>query len=298
MESTLKITRLSSSSLIWISFIFLTIAWGSSFILVKRGLEAYEPAQVASIRLSSAMIALLGLAINHIKQVPRDRLPYIFLSGLFGLFIPAFMFAWAQRGVSSSIAGVLNAFTPCMTFILGIVFFRQKGSLMKILGIFLGFLGTTLLILINPKGQISFNSYAIFVIVATVCYGLNLNIVKRYLPEVRSLHLTSLTIAMTGLIAFLYLLSTDWITVYQAAPKGHSALAASVGLGLLGTAAGQLVFNRMLQMTSAVFASSITYFIPIVAVMWGVWDGEVLTIWHYLGMALIIGGVLILNKFK
>jgi drug/metabolite transporter (DMT)-like permease len=298
MESTLKITRLSSSSLIWISFIFLTIAWGSSFILVKRGLEAYEPAQVASIRLSSAMIALLGLAINHIKQVPRDRLPYIFLSGLFGLFIPAFMFAWAQRGVSSSIAGVLNAFTPCMTFVLGIVFFRQKGGLMKILGIFLGFLGTTLLILINPKGQISFNSYAIFVIVATVCYGLNLNIVKRYLPEVRSLHLTSLTIAMTGLIALLYLFSTDWITVYQAAPKGHSALAASVGLGLLGTAAGQLVFNRMLQMTSAVFASSITYFIPIVAVMWGVWDGEVLTIWHYLGMALIIGGVLILNKFK
>jgi drug/metabolite transporter (DMT)-like permease len=298
MESSLKITRLSNSSLIWISFVFLTIAWGSSFILVKRGLEAYEPAQVASIRLSSAMIALLGLAISHIKQVPRDRLPYIFLSGVFGLFIPAFMFAWAQRGVSSSIAGVLNAFTPCMTFVLGIVFFRQKGGFMKIIGIFLGFLGTSLLILINPKGQISFNNYGLFVIVATICYGLNLNIVKRYLPDIRSLHLTSLTIASTGIIALLYLLTTDWITVYQAAPKGHSALAASIFLGLLGTASGQLVFNRMLQMTSAVFASSITYFIPIVAVTWGVLDGEVLTIWHYLGMSLIIGGVLILNRFK
>jgi drug/metabolite transporter (DMT)-like permease len=283
---------------VWSSFLFLTLAWGSSFILVKRGLQAFSPAQVASIRLSVAMLALIGLAVQHVGQIPRARMGYVFLSALLSIFMPAYCFALAQMGISSSIAGVLNALTPSMAFVIGLLFFQQKSNTFKVLGLALGFLGSALLILVNSKGQIALNAYALFVVVATFGYGINVNIVKRYLHDVKPLHLSTVSVAIAGLFAVTYLLSTNWLTILQTAPKGQSAFLAACTLGLLGTAAAQIFFNRMLQLSSAVFASSITYFIPIVAVMWGIWDGEILTFLHLIGIAMIIGGIVILNRFR
>jgi drug/metabolite transporter (DMT)-like permease len=277
-------------------FLFLMLAWGSSFILVKRGLEVFAPMQVASIRLSSAMIAMLGFSIPQLRHIPRRQLPYIFLSSILGLFVPAFLFSYAQTGLNSSLAGVINALTPCMTFIVGLSFFGQAATWTKVVGLVLGFAGTASLILTNAKGALSLNYYAFYVVAATVLYGFNLNIVKRFLPDVRAWHLSTASVLMVGTISLAYLLTTDWLTVLQTTPKAPSAFMAVVALGLLGTAIAQTVFNYLLQMTSAVVASSITYLVPIVAVLWGVWDGEILTAWHFFGMTLILGGVVILNR--
>ena len=284
--------------IVWASFLFLMLTWGSSFILIKRSLEAFSAAQVASLRLASAMLALIGFAVSHVRQIPRDRLPYVFLSGLFGMFFAAFLFSLAETGLSSSITGVLNALTPCMTFVLGIVLFRQKSNAMQIVGLLLGFVGSATLVLVNAKGEMSVNHYAFYVIAATICYGLNLNIVKRFLPNVKAFHLSTVSVSMVGLLGLAYLLTTNWLDIVQNAPNGKASLLAAVTLGVVGTAAAQVVFNRMLQNSTAVFASSITYFIPIVALIWGVWDGEVLSVWHYAGMVLIMGGILILNRFR
>ena len=281
---------------LWASFIFLMIAWGSSFILVKRSLVSFPPAQVVSIRLVAAMVALIGLAVVHFKHIARSKLPYIFLSAMLGIFVPAYLFAFSQVGMSSSVVGVLNALTPCMTFIVGVSFFQQPSNKFKILGLTIGFIGSAILILANSKGQLSVSSYVFLVIAATVCYGVNLNIVKRFLPEVKSFHISTVTVAISGILSLVYLLTTNFWIIIQTTENGKSSLLAAVLLGLLGTAAAQTVFNRMLQISTAVFASSITYFIPIVAVLWGVWDGEILNAVHYLGMALIIGGVIILNR--
>jgi drug/metabolite transporter (DMT)-like permease len=282
----------------WISFIVLTIAWGSSFMLVKRGLQSFSPWQVASIRLTAAMTVFLPFALRYFKEIPKAQLPYIFLSGLLSMCIPAFLFCAAQVGLSSSIVSILNALTPAFTFIVGVFFYQQKSKMMQIVGLTIGFIGSALLIFINPKGEITLNFYAFYVVAATVCYGINVNMVKRFLPDVKPLHLTSIAVMVAGILALPYLLSTNWITIYNTAPKGKESFFASVALGVISTAFAQFIFNRMLQFSTAVFASSITYFIPIVAVMWGVLDGEILLPLHFLGMAFIIGGILILNKFR
>ena len=288
----------SVSLIIWVSFFVLTVSWGSSFILVKRGLQAYSSWQVASIRLSAAFMALGGLAFFHIKQIPKEKLKYIIISGLLGMFIPSYMFSLAQMGISSSVAGVLNALTPAFAFIVGIIFFKQPSKLMQIVGLSIGFIGSALLILVNSKGEFSLNAYAFCIVFATACYGLNVNIVKKYLTGVNPLHITTVSVATAGLLGLAHLLTTNWLEIARNAPKGKESLLAAVVLGLIGTAFSQLVFNKMLRYSTAVFATSITYFIPIVALMWGVWDGETMSFWQYIGMAGIIAGVLILNRFK
>jgi drug/metabolite transporter (DMT)-like permease len=293
-----SIPTLSIKVQIWVSFVVLTIAWGSSFMLVKKGLQSFTPWQVASIRLTAAMSVFLPFAIKYFKEIPKSQLPFIVLSGLLSMCIPAFLFCAAQIGLGSSIVSVLNALTPAFTFIFGVLFYHQKSKLMQIVGLTIGFIGSAMLILINAKGELSINYFAFYVVLATIFYGINVNMVKRYLSDAKPLHLTSLAVTVSGLLTLPYLLSTNWLTVLKTAPKGTESLIAAIVLGVVSTALAQFIFNRMLQYSTAVFASSITYFIPIVAVMWGVLDGEVLLPLHFLGMACIIGGILILNKFK
>jgi drug/metabolite transporter (DMT)-like permease len=197
----------------WVSFLVLTIAWGSSFMLVKKGLQSFTPWQVASIRLTAAMTVFLPFAIKFFKEIPKSQLPYIVLSGLLSMCIPAFLFCAAQIGLSSSIVSVLNALTPAFTFIFGVFFYHQKSKLMQIVGLTIGFIGSAMLILINAKGELSINYSAFYVVIATILYGINVNMVKRYLPDVKPLHLTSVAVTVSGLLTLPYLLSTDWITV-------------------------------------------------------------------------------------
>ena len=286
------------STLIWLSFFVLTLTWGSSFILVKRGLEAYSSWQVASLRMVSAFVVLGVFGAMALRYIPVRKLPIIFVSSMLSMFVPAYLFSAAQMGVSSSVAGVLNTLTPVFTFIMGILLFRQPAKWLQIVGLSLGFVGSAVLILRNNQGDFALNGYALCVVAATICYGLNVNLVKKYLSDVKPLHYSAVAVSMGGILAAMHFFSTNWLDIYQTAPKGKSAFWAVVTLGVIGTAFSQLIFNMMLQYATAVFASSITYFIPIVAVIWGVWDGEVLTLWHFLGMACIIGGILIINKAK
>jgi drug/metabolite transporter (DMT)-like permease len=283
--------------MIWASLIFLMLVWGSTFILVKRGLETFGPSQVASLRMTAAMIPLLYWGIRHAFLVPRDRLKYLFASAMLGVFVPSFLFANAQMYINSSMAGVLNALTPAMTFVIGLVFFGQPSSWMKILGLLIGFLGSATLIMINAEGKFAVNNYAFLIVIATMGYGANVNVVKHYLRDVHPIHLTTITLSICGLLGLGYFLTTDWPADALTTAQGRQSLLSLIALGLLGTALAQTVFNRMLSVTSALFASSITYFIPIVAVMWGVWDGEVMSVFHYLGMLLVIIGIVILSRF-
>jgi drug/metabolite transporter (DMT)-like permease len=284
--------------LIWGSFFLLTLFWGSSFILIKRGLLALDPLHLASLRLTAALCVMLGFALRNVRKIPREKLGYVALSGFLSMGIPAYLFCMAQTGLNSSIVGVLNAMTPAFTFIVGVLMYRQKARWLQSIGLLLGFVGSAMLILVNARGELTLNHYAFFVIAATICYGLNVNMVKHYLKDVNAIHLTTVAVCVAGLGGVVHLLCTDWVGPLMASPHGLKSLAAAIALGVLGTALSQLIFNRMLVFSSAVFASSITYFIPIVAVLWGVLDGETLLPLHFIGMGLIIAGILIINKSK
>ena len=290
----------NSGLIIWLSFFLLTLAWGSSFILVKRALAGgFTPFEVASMRMVAAMSVLIVPAIASLPKVPRNKLPYMAVSGLISMLIPAFLFCTAQVHINSSVASILNALTPAFTFIVGIVAFQQPLKRMQVVGLLVGFIGTAMLILVNPKGELSINHYAFLILLATLLYGTNVNLVKNKLSGIKPSHISSLAVSASGIAAVGYLLFSGSIPhIYSNSITHPWALGAMLLLGAMGTAFATLIFNYMLTHTTSVFASSITYFIPIVGVMWGVWDGEVLVLQHYLGMLFIIGGVLILNKSK
>jgi drug/metabolite transporter (DMT)-like permease len=189
--------------------------------------------------------------------------------------------------------------TPAFTFIIGVLAFRQPMKVAQGVGLIIGFIGTVLLIIVNSKGQFSLNEYAFLVLIATICYGTNVNLVKTKLSDISFFHLSSVTVAIAGFSALiLILISGSSAHLIQNSFEHPWSFGAMFLLGAMGTASSQLIFNNLLSITTPVFASAITYFIPIVAIFWGLLDGETLSFGQLIGMALVVGGVFILNKNK
>lgn len=283
----------------WLILVALALIWGSSFILVKKGLQAFSPPQVASIRVFVAFLSLAPLALFSWRYVPLSKLGYLFLSGFLGIFFPAFLFAFAQSKISSLMAGILNSLTPLFALLVGVLFFGQQGSLTRYAGVVVGFLGTVALILVNRGGgQIAVNAYALLIVLAALMYGINVNLVKKYLSLLPPLHVSTLSLFLVGPFALISLMNLKVVHTYQHTPGSKTSLFFLILLGLFSTGLGTVLFNRLLQLTSALFASSVTYLIPVVAVTWGILDGEPLTWAHILSMMLIIAGVWMVNRNK
>lgn len=283
-------------TLAWGILLTLSLIWGSSFILIKKGLAVYSPAQVGALRVISGFVFLLGLVIYRFRKIPRAKWGTLFISGMAGIFVPAFLFPLAQTHVDSAITGVLNALTPMSALIIGTLAFHQKTSLGKVIGVVVGFIGITILIFTGSDGNFSFNAYALYVVAATVCYGFNLNYIKRYLSDLKSIDASIFAIAFVGPLAIVYLFSTDFTTVYSQKEGSLFALAMIGILGVFGTALSLILFNKLLQMTNPIFTSSVTYLIPIIAIIWGVADGEKLLPSHYIGILITIAGVWLVNR--
>lgn len=277
----------------------LSLIWGSSFILIKWGLESLTSVQVGAIRILSASLFLSPIAIFRLKRVNRNTGLLLLVIGLVGSLGPAFLFAIAQTEISSALTGVLNALTPLFVIIMGAVFFKKTITKSTTMGIIAGFAGTTALILGSSNGGItSVNVYALLVVLATLMYGVNLNTIKYYLKDVDALTITSVSLLFVGPFAAIVLFNTDFISRISESPQAVEGLAYISALGVVGTAIALILFNYMVKITDPVFASSVTYIIPIVAIIWGVLDGEQIFPIQYFGIVLILLGVWLANRSK
>lgn len=288
-----------SKSLPIFILILLALIWGSSFILIKRGLDSFTPIQVGTIRVSFACLVMLPIAIKHLRTVYKYKWKKIFVLGFVANLMPAILFALAETGLSSSLAGILNSLTPLFTIMIGTLFFKVGMNRKQTLGLVVGLAGSIALSFIGSGGQLgSFNYYALFVILATIFYGFSSNMVKEWFSNIGSVVLTSLAMFSIGPFGIAYLATTDFVYKMQTLDGAWASLGYLFILGAVGTAFALVLFNKLIQMSSAVFASTVTYLIPIGAVIWGIIDGESLFFMHYVGMALIILGVYIVNKNK
>jgi len=278
--------------------IILAIIWGTSFILMKRGLLVFSADEVGALRVTAASLVLLPFAIFKLREMPRTEYWKPFLSGLMGIFFPAFLFATAQTQIESSIAGILNSLTPIFTLIIGVVIFQQKFKPLAAIGFLLSLGGTVLLIISRSSGSIgSINYYAFLIVIACVFYGSNVNFLKFKITGLSSMTITSLALLFIGPLAMVYLFGfTGFVSKLTDTPGAWSAAGYVVLLGIMSTSVATLLFTKLIKISSPIFASSVTYIMPIVAVMWGVLDGEQLYTGHYLGMATIIGGVYLANR--
>lgn len=278
--------------------IVLSLIWGTSFILIKQGLKVFAPDVVGALRVTAASLFLLPLAFPKLKELKQGDHFKILVSGMMGIFIPAFLFAWAQTQLNSSLAGILNTLSPLWTMIIGALFFTQRFRGFAILGIIISFTGTILLALSRSGGSITgFNMYALLIVAACALYGANLNWVKFKIHDLGSVAITSVSLLFIGPLGAAYLfLFTDFTTTLTTVPGGWKAFGFIVLLALMSTAVANLLFMKLVRISTPLFASSVTYIMPIVAVMWGVIDGEKLLPGHFLGMAAILGGVYLANK--
>lgn len=278
--------------------ILLALIWGTSFILIKQGLKVFSPAEVGSLRVAAASIFLLPFALLRWRELKQGDHSKLFLSGMMGIFIPAFLFALAQTRLQSSVTGILNTLSPIWAVVMGVLFFNQRFRGFAIVGLLISFGGAIILALARADGAIGgFNGYALLVVLACALYGTNVNYLKYKVQGLGSLTVTSVSLLLIWPFALVYLLAfTDFTSKLIEQPGAWQAAGFIVILALMSTAVANLIFNKLLQISSPLFAASVTYVMPIVSVMWGVLDGEKLYLGHFIGMAAILGGVYLANR--
>ena len=276
----------------------LSLIWGTSFILIKQGLKSFSADEVAALRVLSAFVFLAPMAWVRFKEVKREDVWKLFVSGMMAVFIPAFLFALAQTHLNSSLAGILNTLSPIWTVLIGAMLFDQRFKGWAILGLVISFSGSILLAMARAGGGLGgFNSYALLIVLACAFYGMNLNFVKFKIHGYSPMVIISVSLMLIAPLAFVYLFGfTDFISDLSNHEGAWKSLFFIVILGLMSTAVANLLFYHLLKISSPLFTSSVTYLLPIVAVMWGLIDGEQLLAGHFIGMALILGGVFLANK--
>ena len=288
------------SSLVWPLLLVLALIWGSSFILMKRGLFAegvpmLSAWQLATVRLSVAWLALSPFLIRHHAYLRSHFWPLLG-AGVLGNGIPAFLFATAQSRIDSSLSGMLNSLTPLMTLLAGVLLFGTRVRGIHLLGILLGLVGAAGLILAaRGGGPLDMNAYALMPVLGTVCYGLSGNIVKRHLYGLPPIATAALALTFVGPVSLMLVAGSGLGDTLATVPGSGRALGFVVVLAVMSSALALVLWNMLLQHTSALRASSVTYLMPVVAIGWGVLDGELIGL-RELGMiALVLSGVYIVG---
>ena len=282
----------------WVFLFLLALIWGSSFILIKKSLIGLSPMQLGSLRIIITGFILFIAGFNSLKNLSKNTIKWIALSGFLGTFFPAFLFAYAETEIDSAIASILNSIVPINTILFGFLAFNIISTKRQIIGVLIGFAGAILLIsngaAINPNQNYW---YAFLVIIATVMYAFNINIIKRHLQNIPPLTIAVGNFMVIIVPAFLVLIYSGFFTqqVLQG-PNFSISIFYVFLLSLFGTAIAKVLFNNLVQISTPVFASSVTYIMPIVAVFWGLLDNEVFSFWQGIATLIILGGVYLANS--
>jgi drug/metabolite transporter (DMT)-like permease len=278
----------------WLLLVLIGTIWGSSFILMKKGLIVFSATQIAALRMGLAWLVTLPFLLPRFGQISKKEWLVLLSVGLFGNGLPAFLFATAQTKIDSSLAGMLNSLVPILTMIFGLALFGLRTWFLQVVGLFIGFLGAILLI-VMPGGIDGFKPEALLVVVASMCYAFNLNMVRKFLPTMPSMVITAGSFLWIGPACLIYLFNTDFVARldYDHALQSFGAIAI---LAVVGTTVAVLMFNKLIQSGGALFASMVTYIVPIVAIIWGVLDGEKVSAWSISGVFVILAGVYLVNK--
>ncbi|MFV8361869.1 DMT family transporter [Flavobacterium sp. ZT3P35] len=287
---------MESKQLKWVYLVVLALVWGSSFILIKKGLIGLTALQLGSLRILFAAIFLMIIGFRSLAKIPKVKWKYIALTSMFGTFIPAYLFAIAQTQIDSSVSSILNSLTPLNTLILGALVFGLQFKRNQIFGILIGLAGSALLILNGAIHHPEQNYYyAILVLIASICYAVNVNLIKKHLHDLSPLSITTGNFVVLFVPAFIVLFFSGFFEVVQEVKVQESVLFIMV-LGVVGTGIANILFFKLIQISSPVFATSVTYLIPVVAFCWGLLDNEMLTAVQFFGAFIILIGVYLSAK--
>ena len=283
----------------WLYLAVLSIIWGSSFILIKKGLVGLNPFQLASLRMIFAAIAIGIYSFNSLKKIPKKSWKWIIITAYFGTFFPVYLISYGQTEIESGLASIITTVTPINTLIIGIIFFSLSFSTKQIFGLFIGLLGSILLLYEAKENNSDTNIfYSFFVFMTTVGYAASVNLIKKYLTEIPPDVVTAGIFLSISPPALMVLIFSDFSSLDFYDTKVINSILFVFILGVISSATAQTLFNKFVKIASPLFASAVTYTMPIVAIFWALLDGEVLTIMQYFAAAIILIGVYMVNKKK
>ncbi len=284
----------------YIILFILSLIWGSSFILMKWGLISFSPEQVGALRILFSAFVFLPIFIRKLKKFTFREYKILFFYGAFGVGLPPFLYTFAQSHIQSSMAGILNSLVPLWTLIIGIFAFSQQFNLKKILGVVIGLTGAIIITFARSGGDaFAFdinNAWGLLVVVATLCYGISDNLLKAKLQDYDSKDLAAFAFGLMALPALGILVTTDISTIDFDSKQVYYSLGAILILAVVGSAFAQYLFAKLIQKSDPLFASFVTYLIPIVALLWGAFDGESVGMLHIVGLVIILSSIYFVNS--
>jgi drug/metabolite transporter (DMT)-like permease len=290
---------MDSKSQKWIYLSILALVWGSSFILMKKALISLTPIQLGALRVLIAGVFLLLVGFKSLKEIRPRHYKYIVYTAITGTFVPVFLFAYAVSGIDSSIASILNSLTPFNTFIVGALAFGFTFKKQQLLGILIGLIGTVILILKGADLNPNQNYWLSFlIIIASIGYAFNVNMVKKHLHDISALSIVAGNFLLLIVPGAIVLAFTDFFSTFEMNQTNINSLGYVTILAIVGTGLAKVLYNKMVHLATPIFASSVTYLIPIVAVFWGMLDGEKLSFTQLIAAVIILFGVYLVNKKK
>jgi drug/metabolite transporter (DMT)-like permease len=283
----------------WLYLILLALVWGSSFILMKKALVGLTPIQLGALRIIFTGIFLFSTSASSVKKIKKKHWKFITFTAFAASFFPVFLFAYSVDKIDSAVVSILNSFTPFNTLIFGAMLFGFTFRKVQFYGILIGLVGCVILILSGASLNENQNYwYAIFVLIASVGYALNVNMVKKYLYDLTPRAIVTGNFLLIFIPAIIVLYATGFFSDYVYDKEGLTALGYVAVLAIFGTGLAKIMYNKLVQISTPIFSSSVTYLIPLVAVFWGFLDGEAFSIIQILGGVIILLGVYLVNKKK
>ena len=281
----------------WLYLILLSLVWGSSFLLIKRALIGLSVVQLGALRIVLASLLLFIFGFRSLKEMSIKDWKWVAIAGFLSSFFPPFLFALAQTEIDSGVASIFNSVVPLLTIVIGIALFGAIVTKRQVLGVFIGLFGTVVLILTGMEFSPDQNYwYAIFILLSAGGYAFNISIVKRHLAHLSPLAITAGSFSVAFLPALIVVFSSGILSELDNNPMIYEALWYLLVLAVLGTSVANIFFNKLIHLSSPVFAASVTYTIPLVAIFWGLWDGEAISLFQLLGGAIILFGVYLVNR--
>ena len=283
----------------WGTLIILSVIWGSSYILIKKGLTGLTPVQLGSLRVIITTLLIAPIGYNKIKHIPKNKMKWVAISAFVGSFFPAYLFAFAETEISSSVTAVMVSLTPLFTLLISVIIFGEELLKKQVIGVIIGFLGIVVLIN-NELLSSSFNIlYVMFIVLAAFCYAVNANLLKYKLPNIPALGIVFMSFLFMFIPAFIVLFFSDFpFSNFTSNPLILESIVYIVILALFGTAVAKVMYIKLLAISTPVFSVSTTYLMPVVAIFWGLLDGEEFKLTQFIGTSIILIGVYLVTKKK
>ena len=283
----------------WFYLAILSLIWGSSFILIKKGLVGLNSVQLASLRMIFAASVIYIYSYNSIKKIPKKSWKWIVITAYLGTFFPVYLISYGQTEIESGLASIITTVTPINTLIIGIIFFSLTFSIKQLLGLFIGLVGAVLLLYEASETNLNSNIYfSFFIYLTTVGYAASVNLIKKYLTNIPPEAVTAGIFLSISPPAIIVLYFSDFTDLNFQDPLILKSIFFVLVLGVFGSAFAQTLFNKFVNISSPIFASAVTYTMPVVAIFWALIDGETLSIMQFFATVIILIGVFLVNKRK